>query len=154
LKTGQSSKGCDELIWKILDISDTELYEFLSYCMFPSSDRIALECSRYRSQPDRELYGTFSEGRLTGLIGLIHGESETELKHIAMRPEYRNMGYGSQLIRTALEVKKNKILYAETDHDAVGFYKKNGFKISSLGEKYPGVERFRCVYDCKENLPG
>ena len=29
--------------------------------------------------------------------------------------------------------------------DAVEFYRKLGFSIESLGEKYPGVERFRCT---------
>ncbi len=35
-------------------------------------------------------------------------------------------------------------LQAETDRDAVGFYGKAGFTVTSLGEKYPGVERFAC----------
>ena len=39
-------------------------------------------------------------------------------------------------------------LIAETDQEAVGFYRKCGFKVESLGELYPGVERFRCVKDC------
>ena len=34
---------------------------------------------------------------------------------------------------------------AETDADAVGFYEQVGFTVTSLGESYPGVERFRCV---------
>lgn len=44
-------------------------------------------------------------------------------------------------------IKTNRIvrIRAETDKDAVGFYKKNGFTITSLGEKYPGVERFDCT---------
>ena len=35
---------------------------------------------------------------------------------------------------------------AETDKDAVDFYRKLGFSVTSLGEKYPGVERFHCEY--------
>ncbi|NYE04281.1 ribosomal protein S18 acetylase RimI-like enzyme [Bacillus niacini] len=37
-------------------------------------------------------------------------------------------------------------VHAETDSDAVEFYRKYGFKITSLGEKYPGVERLLCEY--------
>lgn len=51
-------------------------------------------------------------------------------------------GLGSKLIEST---KINKMI-AETDKDAVNFYKKKGFKITSLGEKYPGVERFKCEY--------
>ena len=36
---------------------------------------------------------------------------------------------------------------AETDKEAVYFYKKHGFKITSLGEIYPGVEHFQCVFE-------
>lgn len=35
-------------------------------------------------------------------------------------------------------------MYAETDHEALRFYEKCGFAVKSLGEKYPGVERFYC----------
>ncbi|MDP2859713.1 MAG: hypothetical protein Q8P50_17310 [Bacillota bacterium] len=38
-------------------------------------------------------------------------------------------------------------LYAETDGEAVGLYVKCGFRIESLGEKYPGVERFLCTLE-------
>ncbi|MCC2686381.1 MAG: hypothetical protein K0R75_3280, partial [Paenibacillaceae bacterium] len=38
------------------------------------------------------------------------------------------------------------ILFAETDRDALRFYQKMGFTAHSLGEKYPGVERFKCLY--------
>jgi hypothetical protein len=29
--------------------------------------------------------------------------------------------------------------------NAVNFYRNIGFEITSLGEKYPGVERFQCI---------
>ena len=35
-----------------------------------------------------------------------------------------------------------------TDDEAVEFYKKIGFQVKSLGEKYPGVERFCCYLKC------
>jgi ribosomal protein S18 acetylase RimI-like enzyme len=37
-------------------------------------------------------------------------------------------------------------VYAETDHDAVGFYQKNGFNITAFSEIYDGetVVRYRC----------
>lgn len=38
-------------------------------------------------------------------------------------------------------------IVAETDDEAVDFYRRYGFFITSLGEKYPGVERFLCQYN-------
>lgn len=45
---------------------------------------------------------------------------------------------------------KPKRVIAETDDEAVDFYRNIGFEVHSLGEKYPGVERFRCIYEVDE----
>jgi len=42
---------------------------------------------------------------------------------------------------------KYSSIVAETDYEAVDFYRRYGFVITSLGEKYPGVERFLCQYN-------
>lgn len=84
------------------------------------------------------------------MVGLIGFEYETkdivELKHIALKPEYRGRGIGKNMIQEFIRSKKIVSIKVETDKDAVGFYSKIGFSIMSLGEKYPGVERFECVY--------
>ncbi|EJS58105.1 hypothetical protein ICA_01925 [Bacillus cereus BAG1O-3] len=36
---------------------------------------------------------------------------------------------------------------AETDDGAVEFYKRIGFQVKSLGEKYTGIERFPCYLE-------
>jgi hypothetical protein len=38
-----------------------------------------------------------------------------------------------------------KNVEAETDREADGFYRACGFTVHSLGEKYPGVERFQRI---------
>ena len=52
------------------------------------------------------------------------------------------------MIRYVEEHHAFSSIYAETDQDAVNFYKNIGFHITSLGEKYPGVERFACLLNC------
>lgn len=47
---------------------------------------------------------------------------------------------------------KPKILIAETDYAAVGFYKKSQFKIVNLGEKYLNNTRYECKYFNKTHL--
>ncbi|GAA0394735.1 hypothetical protein GCM10008933_26940 [Paenibacillus motobuensis] len=51
------------------------------------------------------------------------------------------MTYGYEYMHSYHPAK----IIAETDQDAIGFYSKIGFEIHSLGEKYPGVERFQCI---------
>ncbi|WP_328824102.1 GNAT family N-acetyltransferase [Niallia circulans] len=59
---------------------------------------------------------------------------------MAVSTKQRGKSVGSQMIKFLS--KQYTFISAETDNDAVGFYRKNGFKITSLGEKYPSVERF------------
>jgi len=40
-------------------------------------------------------------------------------------------------------------IVGETDKDALGFYSATGFVITPLGDKYPGVERYRVHIDSR-----
>jgi hypothetical protein len=53
----------------------------------------------------------------------------------------------SRFERTRQAVSAKLPIVEETDKDAVGFYSANDFVITSLGEKYPGIERFRLHLD-------
>ncbi len=55
-----------------------------------------------------------------------------------------NRGVGSKLIDFVCEKHQPQLLIAETDYDAVGFYRKYGFAVTTLGEKYPGCVRYLC----------
>jgi ribosomal protein S18 acetylase RimI-like enzyme len=112
--------------------------------MSPSLEKIANEVFKYRSSKERELYGIYVEGTLIGIAGLIRGDVESELKHITIHPDHRGYGYGGCLIKGLLRLPNLYKLIAETDKDAVDFYSKMGFTTCSLGEKYPGIERFKC----------
>lgn len=133
------------IIQKINTITDQALCAFLAYCMYPSQDRIQSECHQYKSQRNRELYGLYVDGELAGIAGLVYGTSMVELKHIAIHPDYRKRGYGRQLISNVVDTAQIKAIFAETDAQSLAFYEKLGFAITSLGEKFPGTERFRCV---------
>lgn len=58
-------------------------------------------------------------------------------------PDRRRTGVGSQHLGALHHGGSRLPIVAETDSDAAGFYAANHFTITSLGEKYPGVERFR-----------
>src|SRR6478735_6996486 len=83
-------------------------------------------------------------------IGIeIHNSSDGVIKHIAVLPKERGSGIGSSMIRFICKEHNLNSVSAETDKDAVLFYANFGFRITSLGEKYPGVERFLCELDLK-----
>jgi ribosomal protein S18 acetylase RimI-like enzyme len=128
-------------------ISEGSIQELLSYSIFPDPERVEQEINRYQSEPALELYGHEEDNEILGVVGFTMLPNLTlELKHIAVMPEVRGNGYGRGLILELIEVKQPSIIEAETDEDSVEFYRNVGFSVVSLGEKYPGVERFKCIY--------
>jgi|GEM_PF-365037 len=126
-----------------------EIIARLSDCMYPDVERVTKEYARYRSDPDRALLGYVHNHHLVGLIGIIWlSECEVELKHISIKAGMRKQGLGKKLIYEFIENHRIERMEVETDKEAVNFYKSIGFQASSLGEKYPGVERYKCVMSC------
>lgn len=127
-------------------VMNEEVGVLLAYAA--SAEKAALEYSRYIAMPDRRLFGMWEGGRLAGCIGIESADSDDfEIKHIAVSPAARGRGIGKALIKAVQRIQRPSVIVAETDSEAVGFYRSIGFEIQSLGEKYLGVERFRCRYE-------
>jgi CubicO group peptidase (beta-lactamase class C family) len=114
-------------------------------------DRIA---DRYRNGRARllglvvekswEAQGT-ALGTPIACIGLEPGgRDEAEITSLAVLPDWRRQGFARALIFGACEHLGLRAVEAETDGEAVDFYRAIGFAVESLGERFPGVERFRC----------
>ncbi|WP_042477770.1 GNAT family N-acetyltransferase [Bacillus ndiopicus] len=111
-----------------------------------SEENIEREYELYMESPVRALYGYYLEDEIVGCIGVeFLGHECCEIKHIAVAPNYREKGMGREMIDFIKDKYSLSVISAETDKDAVNFYKNCGFKIKSLGEKHPGVERFECT---------
>lgn len=114
-------------------------------------DRIA---SRYRG-PGNWLLGVVVEksweaiaptpGTSIACIGLEpKGRDEAKITALAVLPDWRRQGFATSLVFGACEQLGLRALEAETDADAIDFYRAIGFTVESLGERFPEVERFRC----------
>lgn len=83
-----------------------------------------------------------------GVVGVRVEASAGEITHLAVRCDRRRRGVGRALVEAARRAHPAvRAWSAETDDDAVAFYRRLGFKIVDLGERYPGVRRYRCVVD-------
>lgn len=82
--------------------------------------------------------------QVVGILGLDVSGSTATVRALAVDPAHRRHGLGRALLHAALEQSRLP-LAAETDREAVGFYRACGFDINDLGERYPGVGRFRCM---------
>ncbi len=115
----------------------------LSYAT--SKTKVDQEYDLYIHSPARKLYGYYMNQELVGCIGIEIDDVHCVIKHIAVSPAHRGKGIGREMIQFSSHHNSFSSIYAETDRDAVIFYKNIGFHITSLGEKYPGVERFACL---------
>ncbi|KKO54460.1 GNAT family N-acetyltransferase [Paenibacillus sp. DMB20] len=131
-------------------LDDLEVKELLAYAVFPDPESLETAVEAYRKPNGLELYGYEEEDVLVGLIGVDLTDKEMTIKHIAVTPENRGKDYGRGMIMELMLQKKPDVVIAETDEESVGFYRSIGFQIYSLGERFPGVERFRCVYEVEE----
>ncbi|MDL0420149.1 GNAT family N-acetyltransferase [Caldifermentibacillus hisashii] len=116
----------------------------LSYAT--SINKVDIVYDNYIQSSNQQLFGFMKEDNIIGCIGVEINLSLCEIKHIAVSPKERGNGIGSKMINFLCEKYSFTSIIAETDTDAVEFYRNFGFKITSLGEKYPGVERFLCEF--------
>ena len=112
----------------------------------PTEEKLNRLADKYESDPDIFAYAYEDNGLVEGTIILKRLSSEEfEILGIATDPAHRNQGIASELISFFAASHKCSVIRAETDDDAVGFYRKYGFHIDSLGEKYPGTVRYLCT---------
>ncbi|WP_261663604.1 GNAT family N-acetyltransferase [Deinococcus sp. Marseille-Q6407] len=130
-----------------LDARDPAVLGLLALAAFPDPARLERTCQRY-AEEGWLLLGLEEGGKLLGLIGLAvseTGEGPVTILHIAVTAGDQRRGLGRRLLTLAQAHAPARELTSETDAAAVGFYRACGFRVRSLGEKYPGVERFGCT---------
>lgn len=118
--------------------------ELLSYAT--SIEKVDQAYLKYIESQNQQLFGYENEKEIVGCIGVEFKTDNCEIVHIAVSPKERGKGIGSKMIKFIYEKYSLSYITAETDKEAVEFYRNLGFKITSLGEKYPGVERFSCEH--------
>lgn len=109
-----------------------------------SLDRAKQKAAEFRRHESWLLYGWVENGGIVGLCGFEVHKDSVEILNIAVAENMRHHGVGGKMI-TALWKKYAMAIKAETDDDAVGFYRKRGFSVTAT-EKYD-VRRWSCLLD-------
>ena len=112
----------------------------------PTKEKLTALVSQYQSDSAISAFACEENGFVCGIIILKHtGGRAFEIMSIATDPGYRKQGVASRLVSFAAKALICHVITAETDDDAVGFYRSCGFQIESLGEKHPGIVRYLCT---------
>lgn len=81
--------------------------------------------------------------RIVGAYLLKRDGMANEIALIAVEPAERKRGIGRHLLQDALRRSGKRPLVAETDEDALGFYKACGFKLVGRRKQPDGTFRYR-----------
>lgn len=136
-------KDGDRMLQRVEYLEIDPIKKVLKHATGPSEASLFKAVSMYKNV-QAVLYKYGNKGCI-GIV-LIH-TNRARMCHIAVDEKYRNQGIALQMIKEIIREYELTYNEAETDTEAVGFYKKCNFKIESLGEKYPGIERFNCYLE-------
>ena len=136
-------------IYSICDVkeklSDSAILDLLAPSVFnPTPERLLSRAEKYQADDNTSVYAYSEIGEYKGIVVFKIKEQTVEILDIAVKPEYQGKGIGSRLIDYIFsKFSINKII-AETDDEAIGFYKKYGFTvIDTRVEIY--TKRYTCV---------
>ena len=94
-----------------------------------------------------KIFACLNQGKIIGVmvVSFIE-EKKIEIIGIAVEVSARGKGVGSYMINQVVNNYGLLSVYAETDNDAVGFYRNNGFNIVAFSETYGNetVVRYKC----------
>lgn len=129
-------------------IYDSVVREIMAQSSFDQSreamDRKAEEFNRHVSW---QLYGWIEDEEIVGICGFVVYRDYIEILNIAVAQYAQRKGIGSRMI-TELWNKYKITIKAETDDNAVDFYRKCRFSTTEIS-KY-NVRRWTCVLKDKQ----
>lgn len=96
-----------------------------------------------RGDEQSALYGLFVDGELAGAYVLRKATMMNEISHLAIAEGQRRRGHGRMCLFDALLRSGKRPLVVETDDDALGFYKRVGFKLVGKRKHPSGAVRYR-----------
>ena len=114
----------------------------------PTPERLRQLVEEFYTAEGRSIFVAIQDDKTIGIIGMVYSDrSHGVIAHLAVHPNTRRQGIGRQLIDNAVAVLGLKDIEAETDQDAVDFYRACEFETQEIESQYPGVRRFRFVYN-------
>lgn len=139
----------DEFKELVASIKSAEVYEVYKYCMYlPTKGKYDAKVDDWLKNKKIKAFAYYEEDTIKGvLVMLLIDEENAEILGISVAPSSRGQGVGSYMIRKFRERYQLKVIIAETDDDAVGFYVWNGFEAKKQMKIYDGQEvvRYHCV---------
>ena len=125
-----------------------QTYEIYKHCMFmPTEEKFNNKVDLFLNDNSVKIFACFEQDKILGVMVVSFMEQKKiEIIGIAVDASVRGKGVGSYIINQVTNNYGLLSVYAETDNDAVGFYRNYGFSIVASSETYDDetVVRYRC----------
>ena len=110
------------------DVTAEKVYNIYKLCMYkPTFEKYIARIKSRQQQKDFTLYGCYRHDELIGIAGVRVHNQAIEITDIAVQENMQQKGIGRKMVEY-LAGKYHLPLIAETDDDAVGFYRQCGFE--------------------------
>ena len=110
----------------------------------PTEERLLNRAKKYQEDENTNIYACKDNGEYKGIVVFEILNNSATILDIAVKPEYQGQGIGSKLIDFIFNSFNVDSIIAETDDDAIGFYKKYGFTVADTKVKFD-VKRYSII---------
>lgn len=131
-----------------VELSNVDLPKVIALCIGnPTNEKIQSSLNYYSSAPNRLIIGTILNRSVIGLIGVSIEDNIVIINHLAILGEYRGYGIAKKLVHYVAKCFQTKSIIAETDDEAIGFYRALNFHCDVFAGPY-GI-RYKCKLDAQ-----
>ena len=118
------------LLWLAVEVDDAQLTRIIEEHL-----------------PRLTTVGAVDGGSVVGFVAYDEQASPLTIEYIATVPTRRGTGLGESLVRKVQEAHPGRDIFAETDDDAIGFYRRIGFAYRSAPRdpRWPDRPRYACT---------
>ncbi|GAA2178842.1 GNAT family N-acetyltransferase [Leucobacter tardus] len=91
--------------------------------------------------------GITDEDRVVGFVAFDVDRDPAVIEYMAVAPDQQGRGHGSTLVQATRSAARDGAVYAETDDDAVEFYRRLGFAVvpRDPDPRWPDRQRYACL---------
>lgn len=129
-------------------LTSEEAFSIYASCMYhPTFDDYVAQMEEYFSDPSVKIFVCENAGEKAGILVLKEDGSEAEILGIAVKENQRKKGLGKDMVFQVMEAEGLKRITAQTDDDAIEFYRRSGFEAEKVVIEYPdgAAVRYNCV---------